>query len=82
MPPQIMRNAAPGDAADFGRDLLDHDHQRKTEDEGPRQGEAELRAYLAVGGDAAGVVVRSPGHEARPQSTPQASEQAVRWFVG
>jgi len=47
-----MRDAAPGDASDLGRDLLDHHHQRKTEYEGPRQGETELRADLAVGGDA------------------------------
>jgi hypothetical protein len=55
----------PGDAAEFGRNLLDNDHQGKAEQKGPQKLKAKLRAYLAMRGDAAGIVVCCSGYQAR-----------------
>jgi hypothetical protein len=65
MPPKIVRDAAPGDASDFGGNLLDNDHQGEAEQKGPRKLKAKLRANLAMRGDPAGVVVCRSGYEAR-----------------
>ena len=58
MAAQVLRNADAGDAADARRDGLDHRHQREAEQHRPGEAIAELCADLAVGRDAAGVVVR------------------------
>ena len=65
MPPKIVRDAAPGDAADFGRNLLDNDHQGEAEQKGPRKLEAKLCADLTMRADPAGVVVCRSSYEAR-----------------
>src|SRR6185312_14756895 len=71
MPPKIVRNAAPGDAADFGCNLLDNDHQGKAEQKGPRKLKSKLRANFAMRGDPARVVVCRSGYEARTQPSPK-----------
>jgi hypothetical protein len=47
--------------------LLDRHHQRVAEQHGPRDGETELGAGLAVGRDPAGVIVGGAGDEARAE---------------
>ena len=62
-----VRGQSPtGDATESRADHLDADHQRVRENHGPQHLEPELRARLRVGRDAAGIVIRSPGDEARP----------------
>ena len=63
MPPQIVRDTAPGHAADLGADQLDRDEQRITHHHRPGEPQPELRADLAVRADAAGIVVRRAGHQ-------------------
>jgi hypothetical protein len=65
MPPKIVRDASPGDAADFGRNLLDNDHERETEQKGPRKPKAKLCADLTMRGDPTGIVVCRSGYQAR-----------------
>ena len=48
------------------------DHEGQAEQHGPGEGVAELRADLAVGGDAAGVVVGGTGDEAGADAVEQA----------
>lgn len=60
MASQIAGDSGTRDSPDLGGDLLDYDHQRKTEDKGPGKAIAELGADLAVGADAAGIVVGAP----------------------
>ena len=57
MATQVLGDAETGDAADPGADLLDDDHQRQAEEHGPGQRVAVLGADLAVGRDAARVIV-------------------------
>src|SRR4051812_40703600 len=63
--------AVAGDAADARADHLDADHERRGEKHRPEQAVAVLRARLRVGGDAARVVVRRAGDEARAQALDQ-----------
>jgi len=65
MPPKIVRDAAPGDASDFGCNLLDNDHQRETEQKGPRKPKAKLCAYLAMRADPTGIVIRRSSYQSR-----------------
>ena len=67
----VAGQAMAGDAPDQGADHLDRHHQRKGQQHGPEQVEAELRARLAVGGDAAGIVVGRAGDQARSQLVEQ-----------
>ncbi|MFN9939255.1 MAG: hypothetical protein ACK56I_07250 [bacterium] len=67
MTAKVARDPGAGDAADQCGDLLDHHHQRKTQNKGPGQAVAKLRTYLAVGANAAGVIVRCAGDQSRPQ---------------
>ena len=67
-----------GDAADQGADHLDRHHQREGEQQGPEQVEAELGAALAVGGDAAWIVVGGAGDQARPQLLEQGCRVQAR----
>ena len=67
MPAQIAGDAEAGDAADARADLLDRHHQRVAEHQRPGQAIAELGADLRIGGDAAGVIIRGAGDQARPQ---------------
>jgi hypothetical protein len=53
-----------GDAPDIAAHQLDRRHQRKAQRHGPQHPEAELRAGLRIGGDAAWVVVRDAGDKA------------------
>ena len=71
MPAQIAGDAKAGDAADAGADLLDRDHQRVAEHQRRGQAVAELRADLRIGGDPAGIVIRRPGDQARPEHPEQ-----------
>ena len=59
----VARDAVAGDAADARADDLDADHQRRGQEHAPQHAEAELRAGLRVGGDAARVVVGRAGDE-------------------
>ena len=61
---QIAGDAGAGDTPDLGGDLLDDDHQREAEHEGPGEPVAELGADLAVGADSARIVVGGAGDEA------------------
>ena len=67
VPAQVAGDAVAGRPADPGADLLDRRHQRIGEQQRPADAEAELRAGLAIGGDAAGIVVGGAGDEAGPQ---------------
>ena len=60
---KIAGDPLAGDATDPGADLLNCDHQWIAEQHGPRDRKAELRAGLAIGANAAGVVVRCSGDE-------------------
>ena len=64
MPLHIPGDANTGDAADVSRDFLNDDHQRKAENECPGEAVAELGTDLAMGADAAGIVVRRAGDQA------------------
>ena len=71
-----------GNPADPGADRLDRRHQGIGQDRHPDQAEAELGPDLGVGGDAARIVVRRPGDQARPQPGEQRSGPGVRRFCG
>jgi hypothetical protein len=73
VPAQISGDAKAGDAADPRADLLDRRNQRIAEHQRPGQAVAELCTDLGIGGDAAGIVVRRAGDEARPQHLEQLS---------
>ena len=64
MPADIAGDAAPGDAADARGNFLDRRHQRKRQQHGPADAVTELRAGLAVGADAGGIVVGGAGDQA------------------
>ncbi len=68
---EVAGDAPAGDTADAGADLLDGAHQGPAEQQGPAHLIAELGAGLAVGGDAAGIVVRGPGDQAGPHDLEQ-----------
>lgn len=72
MAAQVAGNSGTGNATDLGGDLLDDNHQRKTEDKSPCQAIAELGADLAVCADAARIVIGGAGDQ--PRSKP--SEEA------
>ena len=55
-----------GDPADARAHGLDRRHQREGQRHRPQHVEAELRARLGIGGDAAGIVVGHAGDESRP----------------
>jgi len=65
VPPKIVRNTAASDAADFGCNLLDNNHERETEKKGPREPKAKLCADLTMRADPTGIVVCRSGYEAR-----------------
>ena len=73
----VGRQSAAGDVADARADDLDRRHQRQREHDGPQHREAELRAGLRVGGDAARIVVGRAGDQAGSE-LPQASHAARR----
>src|SRR6476659_7088770 len=60
---EIARDAVARDAPNLGSHLLNHHHQRKAQDECPREPVTELGADLAVSADAARVIVCCPGYE-------------------
>jgi len=68
VPADIAGDAAPGDAADPRGNLLDRDHQRKCQQHGPADAVTELRAGLAVGADAGGIVVGGAGDQSRAEA--------------
>ena len=72
VPPQVLRDPLPGYSADTGANSLDRCHQRVAEQHGPAKGIAELRSDLAVGGNAARIVVGCTGDQPRPQYAQQA----------
>ena len=73
-----------GHPADARANRLNRRHQRIGQRHGPQHVEAELRARLRIGGDAAGIVVRHAGDQARPdprqrmflQALPRAPQRA------
>src|SRR5260370_19042376 len=67
MLPQITRDAFAGDSANSGADLLNRHHQGIAEQHRPRDREAELGAGLAIGRNAAGVVVGCACDKARAE---------------
>ena len=64
----VRREPFAGDPADPRADGLDRRHQRIGQRDGPHQVEAELRPHLGMGRDAARIVVRRAGDEARPEA--------------
>ena len=68
MTAKILGDAVAGHAADPRGDLLDRGHQRKAEQHGPGEAIAELGADLAVGRDAARIVVGRAGDQAGPEA--------------
>ena len=68
---QVRGQAPAGGAADAGADRLDHDHERKGDEQRPAELEAEACAGLGVGGDAARVVVGGAGDEPGPEHRAQ-----------
>ena len=67
---QIAGDAVAGDPADAGADHLHRRHQGVGEDHRPAEAVAVLRAGLAVGGDAAGIVVGRAGDQAGADDAP------------
>jgi len=61
--PQVLRDAASGGRANLRADRLDRGQQRVAEQHCPGQAIAELRADLAIGADAARIVVGRAGDE-------------------
>ena len=88
MPAKVARDPCASDASNLGRDLLDRDHQRKTQDKRPGQAIPKLRANLTMRPDAAGIIVCRACYQARPEpseKTPQAagvSTVSGAWSVG
>ena len=80
MPADIAGNAVPGDAADARGNFLDRRHQRKRQQHGPADAVTELRAGLAVGADAGGIVVGGAGDQARPEAFEKAAK-TKRFFA-
>lgn len=76
MAAQVPRDAGAGDAANLRCDLLDHNHQRKAEDEGPGKAIAELGSDLAMCADTAGVVVSGTRYETGTQGSYKSSALA------
>ncbi len=76
MPANVAGDAVPGDAADPRRNFLDRRHQRKRQQHGPADAIAELRAGLAVGADAGGIVIGRASDQARADSKSRESETA------
>src|SRR5882762_5815839 len=74
MTAKVFSDAVTRHATNPRTDRLDHGHQRKAEQHGPSKPVAELGAHLAVGRDAARIVVRRPGHQARSQALEEAEQ--------
>ena len=72
MATEVLGDASPRDTADPRADRLDHRHEREAEQHGPGEPVAELGADLAVGCDAAWVVIRSAGHQAGSEALEEA----------
>ncbi len=72
---QVTGNAGAGDAADLGCDLLDHRHQREAQHHRPGKAVAELCTDLAVGGDAARIVVGRAGDQAGAEPAKKAPDR-------
>ena len=64
MPADIAGDTVSGDPADTRGNFLDRRHQRKRQQHGPADAVTELRAGLAVGADAGGIVVGGAGDQA------------------
>ena len=82
MPLQVAGDASAGYPADLGGDLLDCDHQRKAEDEGPREVITELRADLAVRADAAGIIVSRAGNQTGAEALEKTANSLGRFGFG
>ena len=72
MPTHISGETSTRYPAHLSADQLDCAHQRIGEEQRPAHAVAELRAGLGIGGDAAGVVVRSAGDQAGSHDVPPA----------
>ena len=66
VPPEVGGDTSSCDGTDLRRDVLDDGHERQAEQQAPRQAIAELSANLAVGADAAWIVVGRSGDEPGP----------------
>src|SRR3954453_20264684 len=73
---EVAGNAMPRGAAEAGADLLDRHHQRIGQQHCPADAEAELRAGLAVGADARGIVVRRASDEPWPEDADESPDGA------
>ena len=78
MTPEIAGDPSAGDTADFSGDLLDGDHQRKTENKGPSKAVTELSAYLAVSSNAAWIVIGCAGDQTRSQQLQKSAKSGLR----
>jgi hypothetical protein len=74
----VRGEAFAGDEADARRELLDAYHQRHRQEQRPDQREAELRAGLRIGGDAARIVVGRAGDEPRAETAGEARGVVLR----
>ena len=64
----LAARALAGHPPDPRADGLDRRHQRKGEHHRPQHVDAELRARLCIGGDAARIIIRRAGDEARART--------------
>jgi hypothetical protein len=71
-----------GDPAHARGDFLDRRHQRKREQHGPADAEAELRAGLAIGADAGGIVVGCAGDQTGTERLHEERKPRRRGGVG
>jgi hypothetical protein len=78
MPRDIRGDAAASRAPDARANFLNDRHERIGKKQCPADREAELRACLRIGGDAARIVVRGAGDEAWPKRTKEAFDPPVR----
>ncbi|MCC6474322.1 MAG: hypothetical protein IT514_11315 [Burkholderiales bacterium] len=85
---QVKEDAAQLRADQDALRHLDRRHQRQGQRDGPEHRQPELSARLRVGRNTAGVVIRGPDHETRPETArgsherERAAPDERRWFHG
>ena len=74
---KIGADAAAGDAADAGADLLNGCHKWISYDHCPEQGVAELRTHLRIGCDPTWIIVGRAGDQSRTQEQENGLQPAM-----
>ena len=84
MPAKVARDPGAGDTSYLGRNLLDCDHQWKTEYKCPGQAITKLRPDLAVRPDTTWIIVRRACNQTWPEPLDKSAYAAVscNWRVG